>query len=215
MNEVTEKRQDLRHEHKSPVMIQNPDSRADYRGRMINFSNHGLFVETGADFETGAKILIGIENSPFRVSTYDNPDGYIAQIMWRLNMQDTFYSNGYGVKLISNHKLQNAKTGKVQTDQEMRRHPRKPYHKPVYFTSQNQYFSGTIDNISRGGAFIEAKGSFRVEQVIRLVVPGTKIDHGTMLKSEVVHTSAAGVGVKFRRLLRNTHSGGSTDRRAI
>ena len=202
MNELTEKRQDLRHKHKSPVMIQNPGSGANYRGRMINFSNRGLFLETSADFAAGTEIFIGIENSPFRASTYENPDGYKAKIMWQRDIEDTFFSNGYGIKLISKHKLQNAKTGKVQTDPEMRKHPRKPYHKPVYFTSQNQYFKGTIENISRGGAFIEAKGNFRVGEVIRLVIPGTKIDHGTMLKSEIVHASRGGVGVKFRRLLR-------------
>ena len=202
MNELTEKRQDLRHLHKSPVRIQNPGLGADYRGRMINFSNHGLCIETNADFETAAKILIGIENSPFQASTYENPDGYMAEIKWQQDIENTFYSKGYGVRLISKHKLQNTKAGKVQTDQEMRKHPRKPYHKPVYFTSKNQYFRGTIDNISLGGAFIQAKGNFKVGQVIRLVVPGTKIDHGTMLKSEIVHTSTAGVGIKFKRLLR-------------
>jgi Tfp pilus assembly protein PilZ len=202
MIEFKEKRKDLRHKHKSPVRAENPDSGAAYRGRMTNFSNHGLFLETSADFEAGTEIFIGIENSPFRASTYEKPDGYKAKIMWQRDIEDTFFSNGYGIKLISKHKLQNAKTGKVQTDPEMRKHPRKPYHKPVYFTSQNQYFKGTIENISRGGAFIEAKGNFRVGEVIRLVIPGTKIDHGTMLKSEIVHASRGGVGVKFRRLLR-------------
>ena len=115
MEELTEKRQDLRHPHKSPVMIQNPDSGADHRGRMINFSKHGLCMETNADFEAAAKILIGIENSPFQASTYENPDGYLAEIKWQQNIEDTFYSKGYGVRLISKHKLQNAKAGKVLT----------------------------------------------------------------------------------------------------
>ena len=202
MIEFTEKRKALRYKHKSPVMIQDPESDTGYRGRMLNFSNHGLFLETNTEWEAGTKIAIGIENSPFRTSTYESPDGYVATILWQKDIQDTFFSNGYGVRLISKHKLQKVKTGKVQTDQEMRKHPRKPYHKPVYFTSQNQYFKGTIDNISRGGAFISARGNFKVGQVIRLVIPGTKIDHGTMLKSEIVHTSSHGVGIKFRRLLR-------------
>ena len=183
-------------------MIQNPESGTGYRGRMLNFGNHGLFMETNAEMEAGTKIAIGIEISPFQASSYENPDGYMAQVMWQQDIQDTFYSKGYGLSLISKHKLQKVKTGKVQTDQEMRKYPRKPYHRPVYFTSQNQYFKGTIDNISRGGAFIAASGNFRVGQVIRLVIPGTKIDHGTMLKSEIIHTAPHGVGIKFRRLLR-------------
>jgi Tfp pilus assembly protein PilZ len=197
-----EKRKDLRHQHKSPVMIQNLESGTGYRARMLNFSNHGLFLETNAELKSGRKIAIGIENSPFQASTYENPDGYMAKIMWQKDIQDTFFSSAYGVKLISKHKLQKVKTGKVQTDQEMRKHPRKTYHKPVYFTSQNQYFKGTMDNIGRGGAFIAARGDFRVGQVIRLVIPGTQIDHGTMLKSEIVHASSTGVGVQFKRLWR-------------
>ena len=183
-------------------MVQNPASCSANRGRMLNFSNHGLYMETNAELEAGKKIAIGIENSPFQASTYENPDGYMAQVMWQQDIQDTFFSKGYGVRLISKHKPQKVKTGKVQTDQEMRKHPRKPYHKPVYFTSKNQYFKGTIDNISRGGAFIAARGNFKVGQVIRLVIPGTKIDHGTMLKSEIVHTAPHGVGIKFKRLVR-------------
>ena len=202
MFEFTEKRKDLRHKHKSPVMIQDPDSGTAYRGRMLNFSNHGMFMETNAELEAGTKIAIGIENSPFRASTYENPDGYMAQVMWHQDIQDNFFSKVYGVRLIAKHKLQKVKLGKVQTDQEMRKHPRKPYHRPVYFTSKNQYFEGTIDNISRGGAFIAASGNFKAGQVIRLVIPGTQIDHGTMLKSEIVHTAPHGVGIKFRRLVR-------------
>lgn len=202
MVEFKEKRKDLRHKHKSPVMIQNPKSGSGCRGRMLNFGNHGLFLETNADLEAGKKIAIGIENSPFRASTYQNPDGYMAKIMWQQDMEDSFFSRGYGVRLISKHKLKIVKTGKVQIDQEMRKHRRKPYHRPVYFTSQNQYFKGTIDNISRGGAFITARGDFRVGQVIRLVIPGTQIDHGTMLKSEIIHTSPPGVGIQFKRLLK-------------
>ena len=202
MLDFKQKRKDLRHKHKSPVMIYNPESGTPYRGRMLNFSNQGLFIETGVELKAGAKIAIGIENSPFRASSYENPDGYMAKIKWQKDVQDTFFSKGYGVRLISKHKLQKVKTGKVQTDQEMRKHPRKPYRKPVYFTSQNQYFKGTIDNISRGGAFISARGNFRIGQHIRLVIPGTKIDHGTMLKSEIVHTAPHGVGIKFRRLVR-------------
>jgi Tfp pilus assembly protein PilZ len=200
--EFKEKRKDLRHEHKSPVMIQNLDAGTAHRGRMLNFSNHGMFMETNAELEAGTKIAIGVENSPFGASTYENPDGYMAQVMWQRVLQNTFFLKGYGVRLISKHKLQKMKPGKVQTDQEMRKHPRKPYHRPVYFTTKNQYFKGAIDNISRGGAFIAASGNFKVGQVIRLVVPGTKIDHGTMLKSEIVHTAPHGVGIKFRRLVR-------------
>jgi Tfp pilus assembly protein PilZ len=202
MIEYAEKRSDLRRDHKSPVMIEDPEAGVTYRARMINFSNKGLFIETNGDFKPETKVYIGIENSPYRHSTYESPDGYVAKIIWQQDIKDTFFTNGYGVNLISKYELLNTKPRKVQTDQEMRKHPRKPYHKPVYFTSQNQYYKGSIDNMSRGGAFIEAKGNFAVGQTIKLVIPGTKIDNGTMLKGEIIHSLSNGVGIKFKSILR-------------
>ncbi len=202
MVERSEKRSDARQSYKSPVMIENPAAGTIHRARMTNYGRNGLFIETNADFEPGADVYIGIENSPYRPSTYEAPDGYVAKIIWQRQIEDTFFTNGYGVKLISEYKLQRAQERKDQTDQEMRKHPRKPYHKPVYFTSQDQYYKGTINNLSRGGAFIQTKGNFAAGQIIKLVIPGTKIDNGTMLKSEIIHSSSNGFGIKFKRILR-------------
>jgi hypothetical protein len=169
---------------------------------MTNYSQNGLFLETNADFEPETQVYIGIENSPFRPSTYEAPDEYVAKIMWPGQIEDTFFTNGYGVKLISQYKLQEVQAKKVQTDQEMRKHSRKPYHKPVHFIFQHQYYRGTINNLSRGGAFIETNGNFAAGQIIKLVIPGTKIDKGTMLKSEIIHSLSNGIGIKFKSILR-------------
>ena len=104
----------------------------------------------------------------------------------------------------------------------MRKHPRKPYSKPVFIASENQYYTGLIKNISRRGIFIKIKDNFTVGQLIKLVVPGTKIDKGVMLIVEVVHMSPTGIGVEYKSLLKKrdiikdrggTRSG--TDRRKM
>ncbi len=203
MFQYAEKRSDMRKNHKSPVLIEDPEAAATYRARMMNYSKNGLFLETNAIFEPGTEVYIGIENSPYRSSTYEAPDGYVAEIMWQRNLEDTFFSNSYGVKLISStYDLQNTSTKTLKADQEVRKHPRRPYRKPVYFTSQNQYYKGNIKNLSRSGAFIETKGNFAVGQIIKLVIPGTKIDKGIMLKSEIIHALSNGVGIKFKSVLR-------------
>lgn len=98
--------------------------------------------------------------------------------------------------------LQNMSAKTLQADQEVRKHQRRPYRKPVYFTTRNQYYKGNIKNLSRGGAFVETDGNFATGQIIKLVIPGTKIDKGTMLKSEIIHVLPNGVGIKFKGILR-------------
>ena len=90
--------------------------------------------------------------------------------------------------------------GDLQRSTDSRKYPRKPYLKPVFFTSQNEYFQGVINNISRNGALIETKDNFSIGQIIRLVIPGTKIDNGVMLKAEVVRVNSSTVAVKFRSI---------------
>jgi hypothetical protein len=183
-------------------MIEDPATGSAYRGRMVNYSKNGLFLETNAIFKPGTEIYIGIENSPYRASTYQAPDGYVAEIIWQRDLENTLFTNAYGINLVSTSNGQNTKTRRLQSDREMRKHPRRPYHKPVYFTSQNQYYEGTIKNLSRGGAFIEIIGNLAAGQFIRLVIPGTKIDNGVMLESEIIHSLSQGVGIKFKRILR-------------
>ena len=71
----------------------------------------------------------------------------------------------------------------------------------MLFTSQNQYYEGLSNNISNRGIYIETNDKLSVGQIIKLVIPGTKIDKGVMLKGEVIHVKPKGVGVKFTGIL--------------
>ncbi|MBW2411583.1 MAG: PilZ domain-containing protein, partial [Deltaproteobacteria bacterium] len=70
-----------------------------------------------------------------------------------------------------------------------------------------------IKNISRRGVFVETKGIFNAGQIIKLVIPGTSIDNGVMLKGEVIRCSATGIGVEFKSLLRKKGAGKEPDGR--
>jgi hypothetical protein len=50
--------------------------------------------------------------------------------------------------------------------------------------------------------FIETKENFAEGQTLRLVIPGTKIDKGIMLKGEIKHLNRKGIGVQFKRILK-------------
>jgi len=119
--------------------------------------------------------------------------------------EDSLCNHGYGVKYISGSDKENLQSSGLKdtknTSEDLRRHPRRSYQKAVLFTSQNEYYEGLTNNISNGGVFIETSDTFSVGQIIKLVIPGTKIDKGVMLKGEVVHVKPKGVGVKFKSLL--------------
>jgi Tfp pilus assembly protein PilZ len=198
MVKYSEKRGDIRITHKSPIIIENSKAEFIYRARMVNYSNVGLYLESDVTFEPGAEIYIGIENSPYTSSLDNTPDCYRVRIIWRKDLQGLFFNHGYGIKIIANYDKQI-----FQGRQELRKHPRRAYFKSVFFTSQNQYHSGRIRNISSGGVFIEATGNFTAGQIIKFVIPGTKFNKGVMLKGEVVYFSQNGVGVKLIGILKN------------
>ena len=202
-----EKRSDARIVYKSPITVEDIKAGKTYRARMVNYSKNGLYFETNLPLQSVTEINIEMENSPMASSAFDLKGRYQAEIMWQSKLKDSLYSWGYGAKYIYGSDKENLqstefKDTKTKTE-DLRRHPRRSYRKTVLFTCQNQYYEGLANNISNGGIFIETGDKFSVGQVIRLVIPGTKIDKGVMLKGEVIHIKPEGVGVKFKGLLKN------------
>ena len=200
-----EKRSDPRTIHKSPIKVEDIMAGKTYRARMVNYSKNGLYFETNCPLESEA-IYIEMEYSPKASSSYNLKDRYHAVIRWHKKLEDSLFNYGYGVQYISAPDKENIQSSELKdakkTSEDLRRHPRRPYRKTVLFTSQNQYYEGITNNISKGGVFIETNDKLSVGQIIRLVIPGTKIDKGVMLKGEVIHVKQRGVGVKFKSLLK-------------
>ena len=66
----------------------------------------------------------------------------------------------------------------------------------VEITVQGRSYLGCIKNESKGGLFIEAKGSFGVDQDIALTYPSPAApDH--IRTGKIVKTMPAGIGIKF------------------
>ena len=198
----SEKRSDVRAAFNSPVLVEDVDAGYIYRARMVNCSRNGIFIETDVGLDPGEEIYIGIENSPYQLSS-DDTKSYRAKVIWRKGLDNGIFNFGYGVTIISGKDKKNPRVGEFQGWQDLRKHPRISYPKAVFFTSQDQYYQGFIYNISRGGVFIETKDIFTVGQIIKLVIPGTKIDNGVMLKAKIVHCSETGVGVTFKGKINN------------
>ncbi|MGD8520210.1 MAG: PilZ domain-containing protein [Desulfobacterales bacterium] len=204
MAHYTEKRANPRTSCKVPATIEELKASFLYRARLVNYSKNGMFLETDVILDSDSEIVIGLEDSPFasRESSSDAPVCYRASVKWQKSTKGSIFNFGYGVRIISDADKKRMPAKSSPGKRELRKHPRKAYSKPVYFTSENQFYKGLTRNISRHGIFVKARGAFNVGQTIKLVIPGTKIDNGVMLKGEVIHLSQTGIGVKFKTLLR-------------
>ena len=194
-----ENRKSARTTQKSPVFVGNLDSGDSYTARMVNYSSNGMYLETDRVVPLEQEIFIGIENLPPGFSA-DAPKGYRVKVIWQKKLKDSIFNYGYGVHIVSAHDIPKSPTIGIQKKQDRRKHPRRSYQRPVFFTAQTQYYEGIIKNISRNGAFIEINHNFSEGQSIRLVIPGTKIDKGVMLKSAIVRKDQDGIGVQFLEL---------------
>ena len=196
----SERRNDVRALFKTPILVEVLNAGYIYRARMVNYSKNGIFIETDVGLQPGEEIYIGIEESPYPLST-DTARSYRAKVIWQKGLKNSIFNFGYGVIIISGQKKQTLLDREFEDRQELRKYPRKPYSNTVYFTSQNQYYRGLIYNISRRGVFIKTNDIFSIGQIIKLVIPGTKIDKGVMLTAEVVRLSEMGIGVTFKGVI--------------
>ena len=195
-----EKRSDVRAAFKSPVLVEDLNAGYLYRARMVNCSRKGIFIETDVGLVPGEEIYIGIEESPYQLST-DAEQSYRAKVIWQKALKNSIFNFGYGAIIISGQNKKALKNTNVEDPQEIRKYPRKPYPKTVFFTSQNQYYRGRINNIGRGGVFIKTNDNFSIGQIIKIVIPGTKIDKGVMLVAEVVRMDGIGIGAAFKGVI--------------
>ena len=204
MTRFHEKRSDSRTDFKSPITVE--DSRGIiYKARMVNYSGSGLYIETDWLLRPGTEIYIEMEKSPYTSDTFDLSERYRSVILWHARLKNSFYSYGYGVRYAPDVDSQIPQIKVLQEtkiSEDLRKYPRRHFSNSVFFTSRNEYFEGLIDNISKNGIFIETQDDFTIGQMVRLVIPGTKIDNGTMLKGEIRHRNTKGIGIQFKRLLK-------------
>ena len=154
-----EKRGEDREYQKAPILVQELSDIYIYGARMVNYSDKGVYIETDTALGVGTDIIIGIEDSTFisPSASPSSPKFYHAKIIWRKNLTGGFFKFGYGTKFVYFEDKLNAPKINSKPGKEYRKHPRKLYSKPVIFRSMNKNYKGSLSNISRGGAFIEAQ----------------------------------------------------------
>ena len=63
MARSAERRTNLRHIYKAPVLVQESNNIYIYRARMVNYSHKGMYIETDIAFDGATDLIVGIEDS--------------------------------------------------------------------------------------------------------------------------------------------------------
>ena len=199
-----EKRSKHREFYKVPVSLQELNDVFIYNARIANYSDNGAYIESDISMGVGTDVLIGIEGSTSisPLASSDSPKYFYAKIVWQKNLRSEFFKFGYGIIFVNVKEIQNAAATSSTLEPENRKHHRKTYHKEVTFKSNNHDHFGFICNISQGGAFIETMAGIKTGQIIKLTIPGTKIDNGKMIVCEEIRLSQSGAGVCFKGIIK-------------
>ncbi len=74
---------------------------------------------------------------------------------------------------------------------------RKSFKETIHFTVKDQNYTGVSEDISSGGMFIKAGGSFLVGQNIIINIPLTNKQKHIKVPAEIVRVMPEGIGVEF------------------
>jgi len=198
MDENPENRDNARIKHKSPITIENLKAGIIYQARMLDYSKFGLYFETDSLLPLGDKVFIGIEYSPF-ADSHDTYECLRAKIMWRRELPTSYFKFGYGVKFSIDYDKQRSQSSNLKIVEDQRKHRRKPYSKPIVYSTKNHLIKGITKDISPAGVFIETDETLHAGQIISLAVP-LKNAKTAKIKGQVVWSNRDGFGVKFLRI---------------
>lgn len=178
-----------------------------HAGRIYNFSDGGLYLESDQILYPGEEIYILTANRP-QLAESDTQFFLSVEIIWQENLHSSLYRYGYGAKLLETNdalarSMNTAKLEKTQQDGiidngiDSRQSPRRLFNKSFLFTHQNQRCKGYIKNISRSGALIETRNKLSLGKTIILAIPERKSRKDRYLKGWIVRLNSRGGGVKF------------------
>ena len=217
MTVISERRKNKRIDHKASVALESLDPGTSMVATMYNYSKGGLYFESDTFISPGKEIFIGISGSPYTAES-NTYECHRVEVKWLKELYNSPYRYGYGVEhhdsvecpsvnVIVTEQDEDDNLQKVkESDMELRKHPRRSFPKPVYFSAHNRYYQGLIRDISRGGLFIQTTDSIALGHEIHLVIPHTKFDKNVMIRGKVVRLSPKGVAVKFTGLVKRKGS---------
>ncbi len=192
----TERRAKARLTHVTPVNIKDIRTGATYTARMFNYSETGMYFESDGLINPGTEVYIGIRRTPYERSPSDY-NCYRGVITWRNKLvEDSHFYYGYGVKFASGNDSKDAGDNDRGPTKNIRKHPRKPFKKPIKFSDEKRVFKGWTGDISPSGVFVTSNYRFRSGRMITLAIPD-KDGKDILIRGQVVWSNKEGFGVKF------------------
>ena len=182
----------------TPLQIKDLRSGDIYEAKMVDYSDGGISFASDGFFEKGAPLYFGILYPPHyftsRVFEY-----YRGEVMWRKDLKRSPISYEYGIQLVSESSKQESNSNDAKTTKESRNHPRRPFFRPLRFSTEKDIYNGSAKNISASGVFIAANEKLEVGQILKLNLPLKK---GKMVRTvaQIVWINDEGFGLKFIKI---------------
>jgi len=179
----------------TPLQVMDLRSGELYEAKMLDYSDGGISFASDGFFEKGTPLYFGILYPPnyvtSRVFEY-----YKGEVVRRTDLERSPFSYGYGIQLVSESSRPESNSNDAKTTKESRNHPRRPFSRPLRFSTQEEIYSGSAKNISASGIFIAANEKLEVGQLLKLNLPLKK---GKMVKTvgQIVWINNEGFGLKF------------------
>jgi Tfp pilus assembly protein PilZ len=186
-----EQRDSPRFECESRITVKDAENGLTRISKMFNYSETGLYFEADFRLEPGTTVFIGLKDSP--LSTPPSSNGHhAATIRWRQTLEESFYTYGYGVELV-----EDGVEKKYTERRDSRRHKRKRCSLPTRYKSNGAIHYGLVENISRGGIFVQTDDLASVGQKLVFEILLETKDKIVKMAGRVVHSDGKGFGVEF------------------
>ncbi|MEE4263133.1 MAG: PilZ domain-containing protein, partial [Desulfobacteraceae bacterium] len=163
--------------------------------KMLDYSDGGISFASDGLFEKDTLLYFGILYPPDYV-TSRVLEYYKGKVMWHKDAKGSPFNYEYGIQLISESSRRESSSIDTTTNKESRNHPRRPFFRPLRFSTQNETYSGSTKNISASGVFIAAKEKLEVGQLLKLNLP---LKEGKMARAvgQIMWENHEGFGLKF------------------
>ena len=179
----------------TPLQVKDLRSGEIYEAKMLDYSDGGISFASDGFFEKGTPLYFGILYPP-RYFTSRVFEYYKGEVVRRIDLKRSPFSYGYGVQLVSESSRQEANSSDAETRKESRNHPRRPFCRPLRFSTQKEIYNGSTKNISASGVFIATNKKLEVGQLLKLNLPLKK---GKMVRTvgQIIWINDEGFGLKF------------------
>ena len=182
----------------TPLQVKDLRSGDIYEAKMLDYSDGGISFESDGFFEKGTLLYFGILYPPDYV-TSRVLEYYKGKVMWRKDVKGSPLNYEYGIQLVSEPSRRESNSIDAKTTKESRNHPRRPFSRPLRFSTQKEIYSGSTKNISASGVFIAADEKLEVGQLVKLNLP---FKEGKMVRTvgQIMWINDEGFGLKFTEI---------------